>query len=101
MSVHNIITKVFETEFWFGHYVVLLYDDKNYDLYEMSRPMDYNWVCICLHYWDVKKDIFIQKNSTLYAIEDFWKEIPMEELMNPSNNDLRTAIKLRQEQFYE
>ncbi len=100
-SIHNITTKVFETEFWFGHYTVLLYDKQNYELYEMSRPMDRNWVCILLNYWNIEKKEFIKKHSrTIYNIEDFWKEISMEELMSKDNEDLRTAIKLKQEQFY-
>lgn len=102
-SIHNITTKVFETEFWFGHYTVLLYDDKNYELYEMSRPMDYNGIDMILSFWLVDNDKFVDTDSPqMYTryIEEFWKEIPMEELMNKDNEDLRTAIKTKQEQFY-
>lgn len=102
-SIHNITTKVFETEFWFGHYTVLLYDKLDYELYEMSRPMDANGVCYWLSFWLVDDNKFINTDSPkteVVYIEDFWKEIPMGELMHKDNEDLRTAIKLKQEQFY-
>jgi hypothetical protein len=100
MSVHNLTTKAFATEFWLWRYIILIHDKHNYELYEMSRPMDRNGVNINLHYWTVRKDVYNQKDWTLWAIEDFWEEISMDELMLPENLDVRTAIKIKQENFY-
>lgn len=79
------------TEFWIWHYVVLLYDDKSYELYEMSRPMDRNGICMILDIWEIK-------NLNMSRYND--NEIPMDELMLPVNEDIRTAIKIKQENFY-
>ena len=95
MSVHNITTKVFSRN-WFGHYLVLLYDDKNYKLYEMSKPMDPNGVCLMLSYWSSCDMDLID-----YEYDLLIKWITTVEFMDEKNVDLRTAIKIKQEQFYE
>ena len=100
-TIHDIITKVFATEFWLWHYTVLLYDNESYELYEMSRPMDRNGICINLDYWAVYNKKFI---SALYWANRnnlFDKdEISNDELMLPDNEDIRRAIKIKQENFY-
>ena len=100
-SVQNLTTKVFETEFWFWHYTVLIHDNKDYELYEMSKPLDRNWVNYRLDYWSLHWDRFI---SELYGINKdniFWKEISIDEFMDEKNLDIRTAIKNKQENFYQ
>lgn len=90
-TIHNITTKVINTEFWFWHYTVLLYDDKEYELYEMSRPIDRNWVNILLDQWPINN-----LNMEWYDRNT----ISMEELMDERNTDIRKAIKQKQESFY-
>lgn len=95
-SVHNLTTKVFATEFGFGHYCVLIYDDKNFELCEMSRPMDRNGVNATLEYGEISP----KNQKWMLTIMKLWKGISMEELMDERNNNLRTAIKIKQESFY-
>ncbi len=108
-TIHDITTKVVATEFWLWHYEVFIYDDNSYELYEMSRPMDRNWVCIMLSYWNVKDWKFLEQwydwynsksNSDVTQYIKNSKEIPIDELMLPVNEDIRTAIKIKQENFY-
>lgn len=102
-TVHDITTKVFKTEFWIWHYMVLMYDDKDYEAREMSRPMDVNGVNIMSHIGTVKDWEFIGSdyNMTKMELSDFGEEVSMEEIMLPENLDVRTAIKNKQEQFYQ
>lgn len=98
----NLITKVFETEFWFWHYTVLIYDNKDYELYEMSKPLDRNWVNHILSYWTYDGEIFEAEWYWKWrSLEYFWNEISVDELMDEKNLDIRTAIKNKQENFYE
>ena len=100
--MNTLMTKVFATEFWQWHYTVLLYDNHNYELYEMRRPIDHNGVNIMLSAWSIRNNIFRSDNYIIIKRElsDFWNEITMEELMLPENLDIRTAIKIKQESFY-
>jgi len=99
--MNTLTTKVFATEFLQWHYTVLLYDNIDFEYYEMIRPMDLNGVNITLAYWRVRDNKFVDYsgiNTIILSIE--WDEITMEELMLPENLDIRTAIKNRQESFY-
>lgn len=98
----DLITKVFETQFGFWHYQVLLYNEKDWELWEMSRPLDRNWVCIILSYGRVEWEEFISENTIstiIYTMDEFGKEISIDEFMDSWNLDIRTAIKTKQEQF--
>ena len=99
----NLTTKVFETEFGFWHYTVLIYDDKDYELYEMSRPLDSNWINMRSDYWKCDDWLFISESYSPgnYTLDEFWKEISVDEFMDTRNIDIRTAIKIKQENFYQ
>ena len=99
----NLTTKVFETEFWFWHYTVLIYDNKDYELYEMNKPLDSNWINMRSDYWRCEDWLFISEsyNPGSYTLDEFWKEITIDEFMDEKNLDIRTAIKNKQENFYQ
>lgn len=68
----------------------------------MSRPLDRNWVCIILSYGRVEWEEFISENTIstiIYTMDEFGKEISIDEFMDSWNLDIRTAIKTKQEQF--
>lgn len=91
-------TKIYQTEFWFWHYTVLIYDKNNFELYEMSRPMDRNGVHITLAMGIVLWDNFVSDDGHIYTFDDE-VEVELSELMEEGNLQIRTAVKIAQENF--
>lgn len=88
MWVHDLITTIYkDKELW--HFIVDIRDKERCEVYEMSRPMDANGINMTLYMWRISN----------YDLDMDMDEVSMEEIMLPDNEDLRAAVKIKQEEF--